>query len=99
MTPVASITTHWPAWMTSVGALSRSNSLVRSRCHTCGALLRIDIGQLVARHGADWTLIDRSERCAVVGCSGSSVYLASWSYGRPWRVLRNADPGIMAGAG
>jgi hypothetical protein len=54
---------------------------------------------LVAQHGADWTLIDRSERCAVVGCSGSSVYLASWSYGRPWRVLRDADPAMLAGAG
>src|SRR3546814_11314495 len=67
--------THWPDWMRTAGALLRSNSLVRSHCRVCGALLRIDLASLVARHGADWNLIDRRERCAIVGCAGTSVYL------------------------
>src|SRR3546814_12995753 len=79
--------------MRTAGALLRSNSLVRSHCRVCGALLRIDLASLVARHGADWNLIDRRERCAMVGCAGSSVYLASWTYGRAWRVLSSDDGG------
>src|SRR3546814_18151187 len=60
--------THWPDWMRTAGALLRSNSLVRSHCRVCGALLRIDLASLVARHGADWNLIDRRERCTM--CDG-----------------------------
>src|SRR3546814_13585662 len=78
--------THWPDWMRTAGALLRSNSLVRSHCRVCGALLRIDLASLVARHGADWNLIDRRERCAMVGCAGSSVYLASWTRSEERRV-------------
>src|SRR3546814_20759067 len=85
--------THWPDWMRTAGALLRSNSLVRSHCRVCGALLRIDLASLVARHGADWNLIDRRERCAMVGCAGSSVYPPSWTYRPACHVLSSADRG------
>ena len=96
MTTHDQILTHWPAWMRTVGALLRSNSLVRTRCSECGTLLRADLAALVARHSSDWSLIDRRERCAVVGCAGSSVFLASWTYGRAWRELSSDGGGATA---
>ncbi|MDE0877376.1 MAG: hypothetical protein OSB00_01750 [Sphingomonas bacterium] len=93
MTTHDQLLTHWPEWMRTAGALLRSNSLVRSRCSVCEALLRVDLAALAARHGPDWSLIDRRERCAVVGCAGSSVFLASWTYGRAWRELSSDGGG------
>jgi hypothetical protein len=79
--------TLWPRWMTCAGAMLAINALARSRCMTCGTLLRVDLADVVARHGPGHRLIDRLERCSVVGCTGSIFYLASRSYGRPWTTL------------
>ena len=49
--------------------------------------MRVDPVDLVARHGAGWSLIDAQERCRMVACDGAVFYLASRTYGAPWRVL------------
>ena len=49
--------------------------------------MRVDPVDLVARHGAGWSLIDAQERCRMVACDGAVSYLASRTYGAPWRVL------------
>lgn len=77
----------WPTWTRTVGAMSKRNILVRSQCRRCGALMRVDPGDLVARYGAGWSLIDTQERCRMVACDGAAYYLAARNYGAPWRVL------------
>lgn len=61
--------------------------LVRSQCRRCGALMRVELADLVARHGEGWSLIDAQERCRMVACDGAAFYLAAATYGAPWRVL------------
>ncbi len=88
----------WPRWMDSAGAMLRMNALVRSRCVKCGTLLRVELDELVARHGVGHSLIDRLERCRMVGCVGSTIYLASRTYGRDWTTLLR-DPALIASLG
>lgn len=76
-----------PRWMQSVGALFRTNALVRSRCQDCGALMRVDLAEMVATYGAMTNLFDRFDRCRMVACSGSVFYMASRSFGREWTTL------------
>ncbi|OYY73892.1 MAG: hypothetical protein B7Y43_19905 [Sphingomonas sp. 28-62-20] len=83
----AALHTLWPIWMRTVGAMQRRNILIRSQCRRCGALMRVDPVDPVARHGAGWSLIDAQERCRMVACDGAVFYLASRTYGAPWRVL------------
>lgn len=83
----AALHTLWPLAMRSVGAMARRNMLVRSQCRQCGALMRVDLADLVARHGEGWSLIDAQERCRMVACNGAAFYLASRTYGAPWRQL------------
>ena len=83
----ADIVALWPRWMESAGTMLRMNALVRSRCAKCGMLLRVDLDAIVARFGASYSLVDRLDRCRVVGCVGSSFYLASRTYGREWTTL------------
>lgn len=63
-----------PRWMDRAAEMLRMSALVRFRCAKCGTLLRADI---VARHGGGVSLVDRMERCRIVGCAGSTFYLAS----------------------
>ena len=56
---------------------------VRTQCRRCGALMRADLDELVARYGGNASLIDRQERCRM----GATFYLAARRYGGPWRVL------------
>ncbi|WP_235904115.1 hypothetical protein [Sphingomonas carotinifaciens] len=81
--------------MDSAGEMHRMQALVRSRCATCGTLLRVDVADLVARHGPGYSLIDKLERCRMVGCSGSTFYLASRTYGGAWTLLLR-DPALIA---
>jgi len=83
-----------PRWMESAGAMLGTGALVRSRCCRCGTELRVELADLVARHGPTASLIDRLERCRVVGCTGSSYYLAARTYDRPWTVMVR-DPGLI----
>jgi len=77
----------WPTWTRTVGAMNARNILVRSQCRRCGALMRVDLADMVARHGAGWSLIDVQERCRMVACEGAAFYLAARTYGAPWRML------------
>ncbi len=71
------------------------NALVRTRCTQCGTLLRVELEDIVARFGPEHSLVDRLDRCRMVGCVGTTFYLVSRSYGRAWtRLLR--DPALIA---
>ena len=87
MQTVAPIITLWPWWMRSTGLLARTNSRVRTRCPGCGALMRVDLADILARHGPDGSLIDRREDCRLVECTGRAFYMAQWSYGQAWRIM------------
>ena len=91
----AEIVTLWPRWMANVGSMLRANALVRTRCAKCGTLLRVELEDIVARHGAGYSLVDRLERCRMVGCVGSTFYLASRTYGRAWLTMLR-DPALIA---
>ena len=91
----ADVIALWPRWMNSAGTMLRINALVRSRCAKCGTLLRVELGDVVARHGAGHSLVDRLDRCRMVGCDGSAFYLASRTYGREWTTLLR-DPALVA---
>jgi hypothetical protein len=67
--------------------MARRNMLVRSQCRRCGALMRVELADLVARHGEGWSLIDAQERCRMVACDGAAFYLAAPTYGAAWRIL------------
>jgi hypothetical protein len=82
--------------LTTVGAMRKRNIHVRSQCRRCGALMRVDLDDLVARHGAGWSLIDKQERCRMVACDGAAFYLAARAYGAPWRLLIN-NPALQEG--
>ncbi|WP_336975146.1 hypothetical protein [Sphingobium aromaticiconvertens] len=87
MTDTARIIALWPRWTSSVDAMQRLQIQVRTQCRRCGALMRADLDELVARYGGNASLIDRQERCRMVACDGATFYLASRRYGGPWRVL------------
>ncbi len=91
----ADIITLWPRWMENIGAMLRINALVRTRCSKCGTLLRVELEDLVARHGPDNSLVDKLERCRMVGCIGSAFYSVSRTYGREWTTLLR-DPDLIA---
>src|SRR3546814_18418445 len=76
--------------------MQRLQILVRTQCRRCGALMRADLDELVARYGGSASLIDRPERCRMVACDGATFYLAAQRYGGPWRVLL-ADAALLAG--
>ncbi|NMN07655.1 MULTISPECIES: hypothetical protein [unclassified Novosphingobium] len=83
----AKIERIFPRWAQTLGALHHSNALVRSQCRCCGVQLRVDTEALALKHGATASLIDRSDRCSLVACSGSVFYLAARTYGRQWLSL------------
>ncbi|BBF72741.1 hypothetical protein SBA_pBAR4_0500 (plasmid) [Sphingomonas bisphenolicum] len=90
MTDTARIIALWPRWTLSVGVMQRLQIQVRTQCRRCGALMRADLDDLVARHGASASLIDRQERCRMVACDGATFYLAARRHGEPWRILLDA---------
>ncbi len=67
--------------------MQRLQIQVRTQCRRCGALMRADLDELVARYGGNASLIDRQERCRMVACDGATFYLAARRYGGPWHIL------------
>lgn len=57
--------------------------------------MRVELEDVVARRGPAYSLVDKLERCRMVGCAGSSFYMVSRTYGRDWRVLLR-DPALVA---
>ncbi len=49
--------------------------------------MRVELAELVARHDSEYALIDRLEMCRMVGCTGTTFYLAARTYGQEWRPL------------
>jgi hypothetical protein len=84
----------WPRWMDSLAEMPPMNALVRTRCATCGTLLRVERLDVVARHGAIHSLVDKLERCRMVGCIGSAFYVTSRTYGGAWTTLLR-DPALV----
>jgi hypothetical protein len=72
----------------------RMKALVRSRCCQCWTLMRVEMEDVVARNGADYSLVDKLQRCRMVECFGSTFYLASRTYGRKWTTLLG-DPKLL----
>ncbi len=91
----AEIIALWPRWMDSAGTMLRMNAQVRTRCSKCGTLLRVELEDIVARHGPGYSLVDKLERCRVVGCIGSTFYAVARTYGRNWTALLR-EPGLIA---
>lgn len=56
--------------------------------------MRAELEDIVARHGSDYSLVDKLERCRIVECEGSTLYLASRTFGRKWITLLR-DPRLM----
>jgi hypothetical protein len=93
MTHPEQIHTIAPRWMNTIGSMFAMNALARTRFQSCGALMRVDLGEMVAAKGGATTLFDRFERCRMVACGGSAFYLVSRAIGREWTVmLRHAAP-------
>lgn len=76
-----------PQWTRSAEDVARAGGLLRSFCLTCETQLRLEASDLIARHGPGARLLDATERCRMIGCTGTAIYLAARSYGRPWIAL------------
>lgn len=74
----------FPNWSRTLGAMARRPLHVRSRCVGCGIQLRVDAAVLCAVHGPSAMLIDRIDRCAVVGCDGAIYYEVSLPFRQSW---------------
>jgi len=94
METAANVATLWPRWMENAGDLLQMKALVRSRCCQCGTLMRVEMEDVVARHGPGYNLVDKLERCRMVECIGSTFYLATRTYGGQWTTLLR-DPKLL----
>jgi hypothetical protein len=94
METAADVVALWPRWMENAGDLLRMKALVRSRCCQCGTLMRVEMEDVVARHGPGYNLVDKLERCRMVECIGSTFYLATRTYGGQWTTLLR-DPRLL----
>lgn len=77
----------WPVWTRTLDAMIRGLASVRSRCRHCGSLLRRNLGTLRARLGGSASLIDRTDPCPVLGCTGTVYYLGAPTTGAAYHVL------------
>lgn len=57
----------------------------------------------ILRFGATGSPVDLRDKCMVVGCNGTTFYLASRTYGRQWIAMdtrgdprENTAPGVNA---
>ena len=65
---------------------------VRSRCLGCGIQLRVDPKAMAAALGPGASLIDRTDRCSVVGCQDPIYYEVSLPFRQSWiRLVRNSE--------
>jgi len=94
METAANIVALFPRWMENTGKMLQMNAQVRTRCCQCGTLMRAELKDIVARHGPDYSLIDKLERCRMVECIGSNFYLATRTYGGQWTTLLR-DPALI----
>ncbi|RYY16207.1 MAG: hypothetical protein EON55_04840 [Alphaproteobacteria bacterium] len=81
------VLSFWPAWTRTLDAMIRNLARVRSRCRQCRTLLHVDPEALYCRFGGTASLINRSDACTVVGCSGTVYYLGAPATGAAYHVL------------
>jgi len=79
--------TFFPKWAANLASLYSTKSLVRSQCYCCGIQQRVDLPAKIAHLGPGASLIDRAERCSIVGCQGQLFFLCATTYGRQWIPL------------
>lgn len=58
-------------------------------------MMRVDLHDVVARHGPGYSLVEKLVRCRMVGCISLTFYLASQTYGGEWTTLLR-DPDLVA---
>lgn len=66
-----------PKRFQTLGGMVDEGVRVRSWCRTCSTALEVEPAMLLAFHGPDYSLFGREDPCAVVGCQGTTFYLAS----------------------
>lgn len=81
------VISFWPAWTRTLDAMIRNLVRVRSRCRQCRTLLHVDPVALRGRFGGAASLINRSDACPVVSCSGTVYYLGAAATGAAYHVL------------
>lgn len=86
----------WPVWTRTLDTMIRSLARARSRCRWCGTLLHVDLDTLRGKRGGSAGLIDRTDPCPVVGCTGTVYYLGGPATGAAYHVLI-ADPALLDG--
>lgn len=67
--------------------MRQANIQVRCQCQRCGIQSRVDVEALALKLGPTANLVDRLDRCTIVGCHGHAFYLAAKTYGRAWLAL------------
>ena len=77
----------WPVWTRTLDAMIRHLARARSRCRRCGTLLHVDLDALQGKLGGSASLIDRTDPCPVVGCTGTVYYLGAPATGAAYHVL------------
>ena len=96
MAHTADIVPFWPAWTRTLDEMVRRLARARSRCRRCHTLLRVDLETLRQQRGGSACLINRTDRCAVVGCNGTVYYLSAPATGAVYHVLIG-DPALLEG--
>ncbi|WP_206245858.1 hypothetical protein [Novosphingobium terrae] len=72
----------FPKWTLNLGALHANKAYVRSQCDTCGIQHRVNVAEQILLHGPGATLIDRLDRCTIVGCRGTVFFTSASGIGR-----------------
>jgi len=82
----------FPKWAQTLGAMNSHILHVRSQCRDCGIEQRVDVEALCAKYGGGASLIDRTDRCSLVGCGGVISYSVSLPFRGFWiRLIRDEE--------
>jgi len=67
----------WAPCELTLGGMIDAGQLVKAHCNRCGKWREIDLVELAARVGRDYSLIDRRCRCRITeGCDGWNSFSA-----------------------
>jgi hypothetical protein len=87
MSETNNVTRLLPLWSISIGAIARSNALLRSACTKCHCELREDPHALAAVFGGSFKMDGYRARCRQIGCDGAVTFKTSRIYGQQWIAL------------
>lgn len=66
-----------PSWAETVGDLLQHEAQVQGVCERCSTVSPVDVLELAAARGADFSLLGVKSRCRRPGCRGLVAYRAS----------------------